>query len=159
MSHPNSPAGEGELTVEETRRALVTFLTKQRTGSDASSRYSDEAGSSNADPHQNENAKRPESVGEFKWASLLTAAASAWWNEHPARAVAIVLRSATEELVRSKPLPSVGVAALVGAGIVVLRPWRLVPVAAIALRLVRGSSFASFAASAIASATRLKADR
>jgi hypothetical protein len=144
-----------EKSVDETRNALADFFAKHRNTKNGTASFSQE-GDGRIPPS---NSRDTSGHSEFKWASLLSSAATAWWNEHPVRAGVLVLRTATEECARRKPLQTLGVAALVGAGIIVLRPWRMASATALALRLFRSSNFTGVAASVLDSATRRKEDR
>lgn len=153
-SRPLLP-GDDAVSVEETRRAISEFLSQRKT---ADVRGARSRPNENSDEATLNGAKR-DSDADFEWSALLSSAASAWWDEHPMRAGASVLRLATEEFARRKPLTTVGVAALLGAGFVAMRPWRMVSARALAMRLVQGSNLAIVAASTLASAALVKKRR
>lgn len=59
---------------------------------------------------------------------LVVDAVSAWWSQHPLRAVALVARDASNEVIKPialrNPLALLVVAGLVGAALAWSRPWR-----------------------------------
>lgn len=90
----------------------------------------------------------------FAWSSLLEAGLLSWWHDHPARAGACLLKSATEEYARKKPLQVVTIAAVAGAAVVLLKPWRLVSTTALMLSLFRSSNFTGMATSMLETAAQ-----
>lgn len=137
-------AGNGALDIERTRRELLNYLAL------------DPAAERNA-TQRTENRGRGDhgnSSPDFEWSSLLGVGVSSWWHEHPARAVALLLQSATTEYARKKPIQAVSVAAVAGAALVLVRPWRLVSATALMLSLLRSSNFTGMATSVIENAAR-----
>lgn len=88
------------------------------------------------------------------WKSLLGSGLSSWWRDHPARAGALLARAATEDSVRRRPLQTLAVAALVGAAVVMFKPWRLVSAGALMLTLLKSSNFKGMATSVLATAAQ-----
>ena len=75
------------------------------------------------------------------WAALFESGLSQWWHEHPARSTALLAKTGIEDFTRRKPIQAVSVAAVTGAALVLLRPWRVVSTAALATTLLRSSKF------------------
>ncbi len=55
----------------------------------------------------------------------------AWWHNHPAYSAALIAEPVLTRYVRERPLQVVGIAAAVGAAVVVIKPWRLISVGAV----------------------------
>ena len=72
----------------QTRRALLNYLAQPESAKSATT----ERKHSRADT---QTSGAPSSPG-FEWSSLIEAGLSSWWREHPARAGASLLKSATE---------------------------------------------------------------
>ena len=143
-----SPTKTPNLT--QTRHALLSYLSQQnsppqRVESDATDRKTARG------------AARSESVAGtpgFEWSALFEAGLSSWWHDHPARAGASLLRSATAEFARKKPMQVVMIAAVAGAAVVLLKPWRMVSVGALGLSLFRSSNFTGVATSMLETAAQ-----
>ena len=74
----------------------------------------------------------------------------AWWEFHPARAAASIARPVVEEYAQHSPWKLVGIAAGVGALVVVTRPWKLVSVGGLAVAALKSSQFSNLALSLLA---------
>lgn len=129
--------------IEHTRRELLNFLARQKAN-----------GSAQLDDGPTQRKLGPESTPGFSWSSLLEAGLSSWWRDHPARAGVLLLKSATEDYARRKPMQVVTVAAVAGAAVVLLKPWRLMSVTALMLTLFRSSNFTGMATSVLAQAAQ-----
>ena len=133
--------------IEDTRRELLKFLARQTA--------SEEQVEANAEASKSSRRKEPSRAADgFSWSSLVEAALTSWWHDHPARAGAMLVRSATEDYTRQKPLQVVAVAAIAGAAFVLFKPWRLVSTSALALTLFRSSNFTGIATSVLDSAAK-----
>ena len=143
--HSQTHAINAYVEIDSTRRELLKYLATERAEERAAAQVNHSRGS----PKAAGGAK----VG-FNWTSLLGAGVSSWWHDHPARSVAMVLESATSEYARRKPIQVVAVAAVAGAAVVLLRPWRMVSVTALMLTLLRSSNFTSVATSVLDSAAQ-----
>lgn len=132
--------------IAKTRRELFSYLSNPQ-----------DSKSATAEPklkQQQPGATKPESTSGMHWSALVQAGLSSWWHDHPARAGACLLKSATEEYARKKPLQVVTIAAVAGAAFVLFKPWRLVSTTALMLSLLRTSNFTGVATSVIESATQ-----
>lgn len=133
--------------IEDTRRELLNFLARQNAP--------EERTAANAETSKNLRSKEPHHGNDgFSWSSLVEAALTSWWHDHPARAGAMLVKSATEDLTRQKPLQVVTVAAIAGAAFVLFKPWRWVSTSALALTLFRSSNFTGIATSVLDSAAK-----
>jgi ElaB/YqjD/DUF883 family membrane-anchored ribosome-binding protein len=147
MASPSAQGANGASgrpTIENTRAELLKFLAQQDSqGFSTREKFSREQGNGARD--------EPPAAG-IDWVALVNEGMKSWWRDHPARAATLLAQSATETYVRRKPLAAVSLAAAVGAGIVLLRPWRLVSASALVLSLVRSSNFTGMATSALETA-------
>ncbi len=78
----------------------------------------------------------------FAWSAVAQKTAQRWWRRHPANAVGQLARPLLERYAREQPAKLVAVAAGVGALTVLVRPWRLLSVTAIAAALLKSSDMA-----------------
>jgi hypothetical protein len=147
----HSITASGRPDIEHTRRALLNFLA-QGTPADTSAPPPTSArASARGQPRCDAEAEKAPGLD---WSSLVKAAMASWWHDHPARAGAHLLRSATEDYARRRPMQVVTIAAVAGAAVVLLKPWRLVSVTALMLSLVRSSNFTGMATSVLESAAQ-----
>jgi hypothetical protein len=65
------------------------------------------------------------------WWSVARDMLGAWWRNHPAHAAAQVVQPVLSAYAQDRPLQVVGIAAGLGAALVVFRPWRLVSLGAL----------------------------
>jgi hypothetical protein len=134
----------GTPNLTQTRRELLNYLAQaERTESEASDRKQ---------PRLSAPMNAASGAPGFEWSSLIEAGLSSWWHDHPARAGASLLKSATEEYARKKPVQVVTIAAVAGAAVVLLKPWRLVSASALMLSLFRSSNFTGMATSMLETA-------
>ncbi len=123
--------------IANTRRELFSYLSEPH-----------ESKSTSTEPTQ-QGAAKPESASGLHWSPLVQAGLSSWWHDHPARAGACLLKSATAEYARNRPVQVVTIAAVAGAAIVLFKPWRLVSATALMLSLFRSSNFTGIATSVL----------
>lgn len=97
-------------------------------------------------------------AGVGGWFASLKRAAGTWWRHHPAHAGLELVTPVLSDYAARKPLQYLGIAALIGAGLVVARPWRLISVTGLLVALVKSSQLSSMVLSAI-SATDYGKDR
>lgn len=136
-----------EPKIEDTRRELLNFLAHQ---DDPVKRF---APAAEERKNHRRKAESPPPDG-FSWSSLVEAGLASWWHDHPARAGAMLVKSATEDYARQRPMQVVAVAAIAGAAFVLFKPWRLVSTSALALTLFRSSNFTGIATSVLDSAAK-----
>jgi hypothetical protein len=72
-----------------------------------------------------------------------------WWRHHPAHLVLEVAQPVLGRYAQAHPLKLLGVAAALGAAVVVLRPWRLIPVTGLLLAALKSKTFSHFIAAAL----------
>lgn len=64
---------------------------------------------------------------------VLTQAAAAWWQHHPAQMAIDIGRPFLNSYARNTPFQLLGIAAVVGAASVLVKPWRLISVTGLAV--------------------------
>ena len=149
MNQQMTPAMLNEQpNIANTRRELLNFLAQQ-----TDQKHRAESGAAGRKQARRSNASS-EAPDAFKWSSLVEAGLSSWWHDHPARAGAMLVKSATEDYARQKPLQVVTIAAIAGAAIVLLKPWRAISATALALTLFRSSNFTGMATSVLETAAK-----
>lgn len=60
-----------------------------------------------------------------------------WWKYHPAHVALDIARPALSAYAQRKPMQYLGVAALAGAGLFFLRPWKLISVTGVLVAVAR----------------------
>ncbi|MES2509566.1 MAG: hypothetical protein V4625_06525 [Pseudomonadota bacterium] len=78
------------------------------------------------------------STGKGTWASIKHTA-RVWWQHHPAQLALNLAKPALGRYAEEKPLQLLGVAAGIGAAVVVLRPWRLMSVTGLLFAAIKAS--------------------
>lgn len=66
-------------------------------------------------------------------------AVRAWWHHHPAQLALDLAKPVLGKYAEEKPLQLLGIAATVGAAVVLVRPWRLVSVTGLAVAALKSS--------------------
>ncbi len=135
------PASSGP-EIDQTRAALRKYLARDtvRGNTHAAAPRSDEPESAGEDADG-----QPASV-----VRVVGAAVGAWWEQNPLSVVPRLAKPLITEQVRKHPWQAVGIAAAVGGVIVLLRPWRRLPVANMAGALLRTTSLSAVTAAALA---------
>jgi hypothetical protein len=100
-----------------------------------------DAGESDTPPEQ----PSEEPGSSSGWLSIARDSLRAWWEFHPARVVGAVAEPVLAEYARHRPIKLIGIAAGVGALLVVTRPWRLVSVGGLAVAALKSSQLSNFA--------------
>ena len=141
-------------SIEDARADLLKFFAEQR---DEASSLRQRSGAVSGSRSQSTASERTENG--FNWSTLVEAGLSSWWREHPLHAGASLVKSVTVEIAQRKPLQLVAVAAVAGAAVVLLRPWRLVSASALALSLWRSSNFSGMTSDVLQSAVEALQER
>lgn len=81
---------------------------------------------------------------------LAKQAATAWWQNHPARLAADLGRPLIQNLAEDHPVKLLGISAGLGAAAIILRPWRLISLTGLLLAALKSSEVAGFASSLLA---------
>lgn len=88
----------------------------------------------------------------FSWFSGMTQTAKAWWRHHPAQLVLELVRPSLQTHMRRKPFQVLGVAAGVGAALVLTRAWRVISLTTLLVAVVKTSQLSGAVMSALSDA-------
>ena len=91
--------------------------------------------------------RRPGSLSRL-WRALRRTTAI-WWRSHPAHLAVEVAQPVLGHYARSHPLTLLGVAAALGAVVMLTKPWRLIPVTGLLMTALKSKAFTHFMASAL----------
>lgn len=92
---------------------------------------------------------RAASGGRAGWFEAVRDAVRGWWHYHPARTAVEIARPMLATYARQKPAAYVGAAAVAGAVILLLRPWKLISVTGIAVAILKSPQVAGMIMSAL----------
>ncbi|QHI99421.1 hypothetical protein GT347_16410 [Xylophilus rhododendri] len=90
------------------------------------------------------------------WFAVARHSLRAWWEFHPVRVAGVVAQPVIAEYARQRPLKLVGIAAGLGAALVVIRPWRLVSLGGLAVAALKSSQVSNFALSLLSNRKNTK---
>lgn len=79
----------------------------------------------------------------------LRRASRAGWRSHPVHLVAERLQPVLGHCARAHPLALLGVATALGAGLVLVKPWRLIPVTGLLMATLKSKAFTQMIFSAL----------
>ncbi len=102
-------------------------------------------------PPQRESGVQPSGQEDSLWAVLRR-----WWQDHPASGVLELVAPALQGCARAYPGRTLALAAGLGAALVLLRPWRLLPLTALALTAARSMPVAELLTAWLAQAKRTR---
>ena len=74
-----------------------------------------------------------------------------WWRRHPARMAVDLARPMLASYARRKPAQYLGLAAVAGAAVLFMRPWKLISVTGVLVALLKSPQMASMVMSALSS--------
>lgn len=77
--------------------------------------------------------------------SKITFLARSWWRNHPANYAVQLVRPSLDDYAQKQPFKLIGIAAAAGAVAMLIRPWRVLPLTALALAPLKSSGFTSTA--------------
>jgi hypothetical protein len=80
--------------------------------------------------------------------------ASGWWRSHPASLAVDMVQPMVENYAHANPLKLIGLAAGVGALVVIAKPWRLISVTGVLLAALRSTQMSGLIASFLSAAPR-----
>ncbi len=86
-------------------------------------------------------------------------ATSAWWRSHPAHLAVDVVHPMFEKYAQDHPLKLVSAAAVIGAAVVIAKPWRLISVTSVLIAAMRSTQMSSLVASFLTSPPERSRDR
>ncbi len=110
-----------------------------------------------AEPQGHAEAPRGQAAAspDGQWWRLLKRTAQRWWQRHPASTVTEVAVPLLGAYTRQEPLKVLGLAALLGAAVVVTRPWRLLSAGALLAATFRPADMSALVLSML---TQVSAD-
>jgi hypothetical protein len=142
----------------QTRLAIIAYVQRRehRSGGGAARHEGDAAGAE----AEREQDLEDESHGRVHgWFHALKRAGRAWWRQHPAHAGLELATPVLSDYAARKPVAFLGMSALVGAALVVARPWRLISVTGLLVALLKSSQLSSMVVSAMSAANYRKDNR
>ncbi len=77
------------------------------------------------------------------WYATAQDVVGGWWRYHPAHMALDIARPALTSYARRRPVQYLGVAALAGAALFFMRPWKLISVTGVLLAVVKSPQLAS----------------
>jgi len=86
------------------------------------------------------------------WLDRAGHAASVWWRHHPGHMAVEVVSPMLASYARRNPAKFVGIAALLGAGLMFARPWKLISLTTLLVGLVKVTDLPSILMSAMSAA-------
>jgi hypothetical protein len=90
--------------------------------------------------------------GGSGWFASFKHAAGEWWRSHPAHVGLDLATPILSNYAARKPVQFLGIAAAVGAVVMIARPWRLISVTGLIVALVKSSQLSSVVMSAMSAA-------
>lgn len=90
--------------------------------------------------------------GAGGWFARIRRAARTWWRYHPAHMGLELATPALSAYAGRKPLQFLGIAAAVGAVLVIARPWRLISVTGLLVAIAKSSQLSTVLMSALSAA-------
>ena len=86
------------------------------------------------------------------WFAYFKHTAGAWWRHHPAHMGVELATPILSAYAARKPAQFLGIAAAVGAVVVIARPWRLISVTGLTVAIVKSSQLSNLVMSAMSAA-------
>ena len=118
------------------RKALVRQMARAAGRPDTDlSNSTDELDKATVDTHLN-----TELSGTWQ---ILVQAVRAWWQHHPAHLAVDIGRPFLNKFAQDKPMQLLGIAAGVGAAVVLIKPWRLVSITGLAVAAFKSTNLSS----------------
>ncbi len=86
------------------------------------------------------------------WFDTVKAMAGSWWRQHPAHVGLELATPLLSAYAAKKPVQFLGIAAALGAVVVVVRPWRLITAGGVLAALLKSNQISSMVMSAMSAA-------
>ena len=127
-----------DLTPQErlavSRKAIVRYMTQDDAPSAGQRRYA----------HKDDDPGDGSTQNQRSHWQVIKRAVRAWWQHHPAQLAFDLAQPVLGRYAEEKPLRLLGVAAGVGAAVVLLRPWRLVSLSGLLIATLKSSELSGF---------------
>jgi hypothetical protein len=104
------------------------------------------------DVRDHEPPERISNGGVGGWFARFRQAATTWWRYHPAHMGLELATPALSAFAEKKPLQYLGIAAAVGAVVMIARPWRLISVGGLLMAIAKSSQLSTVLLSALSAA-------
>jgi hypothetical protein len=104
------------------------------------------------DVRDHEEPERMSNGGVSGWFARFRQAARTWWRYHPAHMGLELATPALSAFAERKPLQYLGIAAAVGAVVMIARPWRLISVGGLLMAVAKSSQLSTVLLSALSAA-------
>lgn len=134
-----------------TRQALIEQMARRERRHDPR----EEPAGAHADSFEYENDEE-EDYADYGpgsgWFGHMRHALHTWWRYHPAHMAVDLASPFMRDYARRNPWQLVGMSAAAGAGLMFLRPWRLISVGGIALAVVKSSQISHLLLAALSGA-------
>lgn len=131
-------ANSRDLTPQErlavSRKAIVRHMTRDDAPSAGQIPYAHKVNDAGDGSTQNQRSH---------W-QVIKRAVRVWWQHHPAQLALDLAQPVLGRYAEEKPLQLLGVAAGVGAAVVLLRPWRLVSLSGLLVATLKSSELSGF---------------
>jgi hypothetical protein len=129
------------------REAIALTMRRSASRRDERDDLGPEWGPSPASPDQ---ARRSAASGSSWW-PVLRSFARTWWRRHPLNAMGQMAVPALSAYAQREPYKMMGYAALAGAVVAIVRPWRVMSAGALLAAALRPSEITAFAMTMLAS--------
>jgi hypothetical protein len=133
----------------QTRLALIAHIQRRDRRADRDDARHGSQGETGEEPWEEE---PDDSAGPGAWFSHVKRMATAWWRQHPAHLGLELATPALSAYAARKPLQFLGIAAALGAIVMVTRPWRVISATGLVVALVKSSQLSSVLMSAMSAA-------
>jgi len=105
-----------------------------------------------------ESHRRANPPGAGGWLETARDVLQDWWKYHPAHMAVDIARPVLGSYARRKPMTYLGLAALAGAGLFYLRPWKLISVTGVLVAVARSPHVAELVMRAMSSSENPQGD-
>lgn len=139
----------------QTRLAIIAHLQRRerRYEPRGAERYEDpQEGAQQEDKAARQRAGSGARRSPARWLHHAQYVARSWWRHHPASMGLDLVTPALSSYAARKPLQYLGIAAAIGAVLMVARPWRLISVTGLIVAIVKSSQLSGLVMSAMAGA-------
>jgi len=146
----------GSDRLERSRLAILEHVhrkERRRLGQAPEQNGQEHAGEGTWESHRR--AHRPGAGG---WIETLRDVVRDWWKYHPAHMAVEIARPALASYARQKPVRYLGFAALAGAALFFMRPWKLISVTGIVVALAKSPQVAALVMQAMSSSQNPRDD-
>jgi hypothetical protein len=86
------------------------------------------------------------------WLARVQYAVRMWWRYHPAQMGLEIATPVLQAYARKKPVQLLAISAGIGAGLMLLRPWRLISVTTLVVAVLKSSQLSNLVLSALSAA-------